>query len=127
MLRVEAVKKSFDGFLYIQTTNSQGQVIKDLINIQSEMNNLIQDLSVIRDEAIPIKLILPIVDNDTGDYLIQSFTYTIPEGRSNYIPFTMTFTEFRQKGVQQAAVNLVNFDASETFKQTLISRRALDG
>jgi hypothetical protein len=119
--------KTFDGNLYIKPTDANGAVILTPDEIMGEMTTLIQTLSDIRDQAIPIKLLLPITDNDTGDYLLKSFTYTIPQGRSNYLGFQMQFTEYRQKGVKQSAVNLVNFESSETFKQRLIDRRALDG
>lgn len=72
-----------------------------------------------------VTLVAPIQNNDTGRYQIRQFTGNVLEGVESYLPFTIVLEENRQVNTQRSQVNLINFDASETFKQRLRDRGLL--
>ena len=61
----------------------------------------------LRDTATVINLDSPLESEDTGRYIIGSFSGTIPTGTQRYITFDLTLIEYRQANVQQSAVSLV--------------------
>lgn len=95
--------------------------------VRSDLNNTIEELSNLRDSAVPVKVISPIVQNDTGIYIIKNLFGRVEEGQGRSIPFTMELEEFRQKGVKRALVNLVNFQPAELLKQRARDRNILAG
>lgn len=82
-------------------------------------------ISQIRDAGEDIKLTSPITDNSVGKYIIKSFNYATITGKLRYVTFDMELIEYRQKGVKQAAVNLVNFQPTELLKDRYNLRRQL--
>lgn len=108
----------------------EGQLLSkesDMDNIRQDLNDKIEEISNLRDNAIPVKVISPIVNNDTGIYLIRNFNGRVTEGRGNTIPFTMELEEYRQKGVRRSSVNLVNYQPAELLKARARDRNVLAG
>lgn len=72
-----------------------------------------------KDKGIPVKLVAPIDNNDSGIYIITNFTGNVASGNANSLPFSMTLTEYKQANIQQTAVNLINLGPAEEFKKIL--------
>jgi len=79
----------------------------------------------LRNAGTPINLDSPIDSEDTGRYIISSFSGGLPQGTQRYITFEMTLTEYRQANVKQSSLSLVNFQPSELLKQRARDRNIL--
>jgi len=97
------------------TTKDNNTPLLTLNAIKNKFNRL-------KDKGIPVTLIAPIDNDDTGVYLITSFTGNVVEGISNSLPFEMTLTEYRQSNLKRTAVNLISFGPAEEFRRVLRER-----
>jgi hypothetical protein len=79
----------------------------------------------LRENGKVVTLLAPVQNNDTGRYHIKSFFGNVIEGVESYLSFTMVLTEHRQVNTKRSLVNLVNYDASESFKTRLRDRGLL--
>jgi len=110
-----------------RTTNTitlTGKLLADrnakypLIDLNTKKNRFLR----IKDAGMPVILIAPVDNNDTGRYLITEFTGQVVEGLSTYLPFTMVLTEYRQANLKQTQVNLISLEPAEQFKDLYRAR-----
>ncbi len=92
-----------------------------LIDLNEQKNKFLR----LKDKGIPIVLLAPVDNNDTGVYLITEFTGNVVEGLPNALPFTMTLTEYRQANLKRTIVNLISFEPAEEFRRILEEREIL--
>jgi len=89
-----------------------------LVDLNEQKNVFLR----LKNKGIPVILIAPVDNDDTGVYLISEFSGNVVEGMSNSLPFTMTLTEYRQSNLKRTLVNLISFEPAEEFKAILASR-----
>lgn len=94
----------------------EGQTLSDLETLKDKIDN-------IKNKGKPVVLIAPVRNNDTGVYIISSFTGNVVGGLASALPFTMELTEYRQANLQRTAVNLISFEPAEEFKKILKERQ----
>ena len=107
--------------------NLSGVITSKLTNpddILQDLSDYIETIADIRDDGEVIKMTTPIAQNDTGFYVIKSFTGVLNEG-AMFVDFNLELDEYRQKGVKQAAINLVNFQPTESLKEAQTLREQL--
>ena len=101
---------------YISSANTQLDIHSDLTRFKEVMHQ-------IKDRAELITLIGPIHDNSTGRYLIEEFSGDYVEGNLRTLSFTIELIEYRQANIKKSAVNLVNYDAAQFFKELARQRQ----
>lgn len=88
-------------------------------NTLDELNAIKDKIVRLRDRGVPVKLITPVGNNDSGIYIISEFTGNVVEGNSNSLPFTMKLTEYKQANLKRTKVNLVNYKPAQDFVKML--------
>lgn len=78
-----------------------------------------------RDKGRPVRLIAPVDNDDSGQYIIEDFSASVVMGIEAALPFTIVLREFRQANIQRSSVNLVAFEPANIFIQTLVDRNLL--
>lgn len=76
----------------------------------------------LKDSGVPVVLVSPITNNDTGVYIITEFSGNLVEGVSTYLPFTMTLTEHKQSNLQRTQQNLLSFEPGQAMRDRLRER-----
>jgi len=84
----------------------------------ADVQNKMQELITIRDNGEVIEFIGPFTNGlRSNKYFIQNIVFTINEGVSDAVDFTMTLQENRDVNVKTINVNLVNYDASREYTE----------
>lgn len=97
----------------------------DLQDPMGNLNYIKGQFIKLKNAGIPVVLIAPIDNDDTGVYLIKKFSGNVNAGMVNSLTFTMELFEYRQANIQKNKTNLISFAPSEEFKNILATKQIL--